>query len=88
MRQGMNKVSEEYLRDLLREIVSLRANNCCEYPGCKNTECDPLRTIEWLQEVIERKNQIITVPTEIYREECKEKLMAELTRLGSRGWRP
>ena len=131
----MNKVSDKYLRDLLREIVSLRANNCCEWPGCKNTECDPhhfftkdnlsiryspesclwlccehhtgrisahsepkifeaviiyyhVRTIEWLQEVIERKNQIITVAPEIYREEWKVKLLAELKRLGIRGWRP
>jgi hypothetical protein len=46
-----------------------------------------VRTIEWLQEVIDRKNQIITVAPEIYREEWKEKLMAELKRLGVRGRR-
>ncbi|MDD5006330.1 MAG: hypothetical protein PHS33_07550 [Candidatus Omnitrophica bacterium] len=130
----MNKVSDKYIRDLLREIVSFRAGGVCEFPGCKNTECDPrhffskdslsvrysyesclwlcqahhtgrisahseplifeamiiyyqVRTIEWLQEVIDRKNQIITVAPEIYREEWKEKLLAELKRLGVRGWR-
>jgi hypothetical protein len=46
-----------------------------------------VRTIEWLQEVIDRKNQIITVAPEIYREEWKVKLLAELTRLGVRAWR-
>jgi hypothetical protein len=46
-----------------------------------------VRTIEWLQEVIERKNQIITIAPEIYREEQKEVLLAELKRLGVRGWR-
>lgn len=130
----MNRVSDKYLRDLLREVVSLRANNCCEWPGCKNTECDPhhfftkdnlsiryspesclwlcqshhtgrisahsepkifeamiiyyqVRTIEWLQEVINRKNQIITIPEDQFREEQKEKLKAELTGLIVRGWR-
>jgi len=37
----MNKVSDKYLLDLLREIVSVHAGGHCEYPGCKNTECDP-----------------------------------------------
>jgi Zn-finger protein len=46
-----------------------------------------VRTIEWLQEVIERKNKIITVAPEIYREEQKEVLLAEMKRLGIRGWR-
>jgi hypothetical protein len=47
-----------------------------------------VRTIEWLQEVIDRKNQIITIAPEIYREEQKEVLLAEMKRLGVRGWRP
>lgn len=35
------KVSDKYLRDLLREIVSLRAHGVCEYPQCSNTDGDP-----------------------------------------------
>jgi hypothetical protein len=35
------KVSDKYLRDLLREIVKLRAGGVCEYPGCTNTDGDP-----------------------------------------------
>lgn len=35
------KVSDKYLRDLLREVVSVRAGGHCEFPGCQNTECDP-----------------------------------------------
>ncbi|MFA5452510.1 MAG: hypothetical protein WC248_02930 [Candidatus Methanomethylophilaceae archaeon] len=34
-------VSEKYLRDLLREVVSLRAGGVCEWPGCNSTICDP-----------------------------------------------
>ena len=132
----MNKVSEEYLLKIYREIVGFNADWKCEWPGCKaeghdlnphhfdsrgnlSIKFDPfcslylctphhtgsisahsqpmifeaviiyyqVRTIEWLQEVIDRKNQIITVAPEIYREECKEKLLAELTRLGARAWR-
>lgn len=35
------KVSDKYLRDLLREVVSIRAGGKCEFLGCQNTECDP-----------------------------------------------
>jgi hypothetical protein len=35
------KVSDKYLRDLLREIVSLRAGGVCEFPGCTETNGDP-----------------------------------------------
>jgi len=40
-----------------------------------------------MAEVEELKNQIITVAPEIYREEQKEVLLAEMKRLGIRGWR-
>jgi len=35
------KVSDKYLLDLLRQVVSLRAGGCCEYFGCPNIDCDP-----------------------------------------------
>jgi len=35
------KVSDKYLKDLLREVVSIRANGFCEFPGCINHQCDP-----------------------------------------------
>jgi len=34
-------VSDKYLRDLLREVVSLRAGGHCEFPGCACRDCDP-----------------------------------------------
>jgi len=34
-------VSDRYLLNLLREIVSIRADGHCEYPGCFETSCDP-----------------------------------------------
>ena len=34
-------ISDKYLRELLRKVVSLRAGGQCEYPGCSNTDCDP-----------------------------------------------
>jgi len=37
----MAKVSDKYLRDLLRQVVSLRAGGKCEFPGCINMQCDP-----------------------------------------------
>jgi hypothetical protein len=35
------KVSDKYLLNLLRQVVSIRAGGSCEFPGCSNTECDP-----------------------------------------------
>jgi len=35
------KVSDKYLLNLLRQVVSARASGHCEFPGCSNTECDP-----------------------------------------------
>ncbi len=132
----MNKVSDKYLRDLLREIVSLRADGHCEFPDCNITDCDPhhwfskktnlairydpyaclylcaghhtgsllsahlspvefrrailragVRSEEWAHEVHRRASQIITVDEQTFRQEWKEKLLAELKRLGARGWR-
>ncbi len=129
-------VSDKYLDDLLREIVSIRADGHCEFPGCNITDCDPhhwfskrtnlaikydyfcainlcsshhtgsllsahlspvafrqaiiragVRTEEWAQEVHRRASQIITVDEQTFRQEWKEKLLAELKRLGARGWR-
>jgi hypothetical protein len=37
----MKKVSDKYLLNLLREIVSRRAGGHCEWPGCNETNCDP-----------------------------------------------
>lgn len=37
----MNKVSDKYLRDLLRIIVDGRAGGFCEFPGCMERNCDP-----------------------------------------------
>lgn len=34
-------VSEKYLKELLREIVSIKAECHCEYPGCNEMICDP-----------------------------------------------
>lgn len=34
-------VSDKYLRDLLREVVSRRAGGRCEFPDCHETACDP-----------------------------------------------
>ena len=34
-------ISEKYLKDLLRQVVSLRAGGKCEFPGCINMQCDP-----------------------------------------------
>jgi len=42
-----------------------------------------VRTIEWLQSVIEKRNQIIALPKEIYRQECKKKLLADLERMAA-----
>lgn len=132
----MANVSDKYLRDLLRDIVSFRANGHCEFPDCKNTECDPhhwfakktntaikydydacinlctghhtgnllsahlspmlfrqailragVRSEEWAHEVHRKASQIITVDEQTFRQEWKEKLLAELKRLGVRGWR-
>jgi hypothetical protein len=46
-----------------------------------------VRSQEWEDNLLIVKNQIITMPEEQYREDCKEKLLAELKRLGVRGWR-
>ena len=35
------KISEKYLKELLRDVVSLRADGHCEFPGCLNVQCDP-----------------------------------------------
>lgn len=130
----MAKVSDKYLRDLLRVVVSFRANNCCEFPGCVNCQCDPhhwaskknnsirndydaclnlcvghhtgnqlsahksprlfklhiincgVRTQAWADKV-EQKARQAAKDTAEFREECKEKLLAEMKRLGVRGWR-
>jgi hypothetical protein len=34
-------ISDKYLLNLLREVVSARANHHCEWPGCNETTCDP-----------------------------------------------
>ena len=34
-------ISERYLKNLLRDVVSLRAGEKCEFPGCINHQCDP-----------------------------------------------
>jgi len=34
-------IAEKYLKDLLRQVVSLRAGGKCEFPGCINMQCDP-----------------------------------------------
>jgi len=128
------RISEKYLKDLLREVVSLRAAGRCEFPGCINVQCDPhhaysqsnnaikydfdacinlcslhhtaqansahkspyffkqiiienlVRSEEWFDAVMvkahtQRKDD------NYFREEWKAKLLAELTRLGVRGWR-
>jgi hypothetical protein len=128
------RISEKYLKDLLREVVSLRAAGRCEFPGCINVQCDPhhaysqsnnaikydfescinlcdthhnnssaaphrsklqfkkimienlVRSEEWFDAVMckahtQRKDD------NYFREEWKAKLLAELKRLGVRGWR-
>jgi hypothetical protein len=35
------KISDKYLRNLLREVVSHRAYGHCEFPGCSRSDCDP-----------------------------------------------
>lgn len=37
-------MTEKKLLILLREVVSARAGGRCEFPGCKNTDCDPHHT--------------------------------------------
>jgi len=37
----MQKVSDAYLLNLLREVVSIRAGGKCEFPGCNKVICDP-----------------------------------------------
>ena len=37
-------VSDKFLLNLLRQVVSIRAGGSCEFPGCSNTECDPHHT--------------------------------------------
>lgn len=34
-------VSDKFLLNLLREVVSTRSGGHCEWPGCNKTECDP-----------------------------------------------
>lgn len=34
-------VSDKYVLNLLRDVVSARAGHKCEWPGCNKTECDP-----------------------------------------------
>ena len=40
-RPKYDKVSDRLLLGLLREVVSIRAGHCCEFPGCTNTNCSP-----------------------------------------------
>ena len=122
-------VSEKYLRDLLRRVVSWKAYGTCEWPTCNSTICDPhhyfsrdnnairwdadsclwlcqthhvgtisahhepmifeaviiyyqIRTIEWLQSVIEKRNLVVK-DTPVYRQKCKWKLLAELGRMAA-----
>lgn len=130
----MAKVSDKYLRDLLREVVSIRAEGKCEFPLCINHQCDPhhaysqknnaikydfescinlcaehhtggnqsahrsplqfkkimienlVRSEEWFDAVM-LKAKRRTKDDRYFREECKEKLLEELKRLGVRGWR-
>ena len=35
------RVSEKYLKELLRIVVAGRAGGICEFPGCINHQCDP-----------------------------------------------
>jgi len=35
------KVSDRYLLNLLRDVVSRRAGGRCEWPGCNEVACDP-----------------------------------------------
>jgi hypothetical protein len=129
------KVSDKYLKDLLREVVSIRANGKCEFPGCINHQCDPhhaysqknnaikydydscinlcvlhhtaqansahkspyffkkiiienlVRSEEWFDAVLV-KAQAVVKDDRYFREMWKEKLLAELKRLGARGGRP
>lgn len=124
-------VSDKYLLDLLREIVSIRAGGRCEFPMCSETDCSPhhwhrkknlairydpdaciylccghhtgllfsahkspyafkkyiimhgVRTEEWADQVLFKANQIITIPTVIYRQEWKIRLLAEREKLAA-----
>lgn len=115
-------VSDKNLLDLFRQIVGLRANWKCEFPGCnacgedlnphhvfsrenKSIRYDPfaslwlctpdhqfahaeptrfmatilihrVRTVEWLNEVMTRKNQIVKF-NNAFREQWKVKLLSE-----------
>jgi hypothetical protein len=117
-------ISDKYLTDLLRQVVSLNASGVCEWPTCNSTICDPhhyfsrdnnairwdadsclwlcsshhtgtisahhepmifeaviiyyqIRTAEWLQSVIEKRNMVVK-DTPDYRQECKAKLLTQL----------
>lgn len=41
-----------------------------------------VRTTEWLQSVIEKRNMVVK-DTPTYRQECKEKLLVELERMAA-----
>jgi hypothetical protein len=119
------KVSDKYLLDLLREVVSIRAGGRCEYPGCCETSCDPhhwyskknlsirydpdaclylcaehhtggtysahrspelfknkiissgVRSQEWADSILIKKNKIIVCHIDDFREDSKEILIAE-----------
>lgn len=119
------KVSDKYLLDLLREIVSARAGGRCEFPGCCETSADPhhwyskknlsirydpdaclylcaehhtggalsahrapeafklyivvsgVRSQEWADRILIKKNQIIVCNVDDYRLDWKEILLTE-----------
>jgi len=132
----MQRVSDEYLLDLLRDVVLIRADGHCEYPECFETACDPhhwyskknlsirydpdaclylsafhhtggaysahrapeqfkkkiiesgVRSQEWADRILLKKNQIITCHIDDYRQQWKEYLLFEKAMLGKYGISP